>query len=131
MSSDTADDPADLGLEEDDDPRPEYSLPTSSSQAVDHTITADGEEIPITLRPPTIPEMDEYEDLPEDVSWSDLYNIADKHLIEPELPPEDDALPSTILAINRAIREVGTIGATQFDRDVADELADRGGEPGN
>lgn len=108
-----------------------YGLPTSAKDAVEYTTEFQGEEFTIVARPPTIPEMDEYENLPEDISWEDLYDICDKHLEQPELPPKDEALPRNILAYNMAIREMGTVGATQFDRDVLDELQDKAGEPGN
>lgn len=106
----------------------QYGLPTSADETVEHTTSYQGTEFTVRLRPPTISEMDEYENPGEELTWSQLYDRADKHLEKPELPPEDETPSTHILAYNQAIQEVGMMGASDFDQDVISEIEERVGD---
>lgn len=117
---------------------PTYGLPsvrdpdTGNLKPVDHTYQFQGREVRIKARPPTIAEMDEYENMPDEISWvHDFYPIVEKHLVKPELPPPEETTAQEIICYQRGIMGLGYIGGTELGQDALDELEARAAEEGN
>lgn len=76
----------------------EYGLPgvrdkDGELQSVEHTFRFDGDEIDIKLRPPTITEYEDLEELmdEDDVEPDELEAVARDYLVKPDIP-EDESL---------------------------------------
>lgn len=54
-------------------------------QAVDYSYEWNDDEITIKLRPPTIAEQEELEDLDDDAGPDELEEILERHIVKPEI----------------------------------------------
>lgn len=113
----------------------DYGLPEARDsegklQAVDHTFEFDGDEVTIKLVPPTKGDIEEYEQMDADVSASQIADVLDKHLVKPDLDPEE----MTGRELNCYVEGIFdySTGGGDFHEAVQAELEKRAGEaPGN
>lgn len=113
----------------------EYGLPTKRDEsgnleAVDHTYQWGGDEVTIKLVPPTISQQEEYENLDEDTSSSELTEIVDRHLVEPDTS-EMELTARELLCYVQGIYEYSVGEAEGMASDVQAELDERAGDGGN
>lgn len=113
---------------------PEYGLPDARDsdgniKEVDHTFEWDGEEVTIRLKPPTVAELQEYEELGEEANTSDLEEVLEDHLVKPEL--NGDLMANELLCYVRGIVDYTSGSGNALVQGAREELEERQGEEGN
>ena len=97
-------------------------------KAVEHEYEYQGEDVKIKLLPPTVSELEEYEELGEDTDTSELAEIVDRHIVKPEV---DDPTIRELLCYVEGIASYGASGGNDFVAEARKELEERADESGN
>jgi len=110
----------------------EYGLPTSrdnegNRKPVDHSYEYDGDDITIKLLPPTISEIEEYENLDDNVNAAQLRDILDTHLVRPE---QEDYTIDELWAYYSGILEYALDGNTSELAAEAEQRLDERADEG-
>lgn len=107
----------------------EYGLPSlrkdGELQPVDHTYVYGDEEITIKLRPPTIGEQEQYEELGQDAETEDLEEIVRRHLVKPEIPEDQELATRELFCYLEGIKDFSFGGNTGLAEAVQAELEKR------
>lgn len=74
-------------------------------KAVEHSYEWDGQDIHIKLIPPTISEIEEYEEFGEEMPASKLRDVIDDHIVKPEV--EDPTMREVMCYIEGIIDYAG------------------------
>lgn len=93
-------------------------------KTADHTFEWDGQEVTIKLKPPTLSQYEEYEDLGDDASVDEMETIVDRHVIEPDIPATDMTLREVQCYIEGII-DYGMNGGGNLADQVREELEQR------
>lgn len=93
-------------------------------KAVDHTYTYQGREIKIQLLPPTISEVESFEDFGDDMPVSKLRDIFNKHILKPDI---EDPTIKELMAYVHGLVDYGNSG-TDLAQAAQEELELRGSE---
>lgn len=99
---------------------------TDDPLPVDHTYEWDEEEVTIELVPPTLDQLEEYQDLGGDVDTDRLRDIVDKHITKPDIP----AGKMTVREVNcyiRGILDYGEDGGSDRIQQMREALQERNG----
>lgn len=113
-----------------------YGLPSPRDKdgellPVEHTYDWQGQEVTIKAVPPTVSELDGYENLGFETSFGDLYEIVDKHLLKPELPSQDDTSGRELSCYLQGIMNIGGGDGVDFAEAARDALDERASDSGN
>ena len=111
----------------------EWGLPSERDsngnlRAVEHEYEYQGEDVKIKLYPPTVSQLEEYEELGDDTSATELADIVDQHLVKPDV---DDPTIQELFCFVQGIVDYGAAGGTDFVQDAREELEKRQSDEGN
>ena len=95
---------------------------------VEYEYEYQGEEVRVKLLPPTVSELEEYEELGEDTGAGELAEIVDKHIVKPEV---DDPTIRELFCYVEGIVSYGASGGNDFVAEARKELEERADESGN
>lgn len=114
----------------------QYGLPgvrdkEGKRQVVEHSFDWNGNEITVKMKPPTISQQEEYEELGRDASTEKLREIVDRHIVEPTIPDDEEWTAAEVLAFVEGIVDFSTGGGGRAAEAVRDELEDRAIDAGN
>lgn len=90
----------------------------------EHTYEWGDQEVTIKLKPPTITQQEEYEELGEDTEAGDLRDIMNQHLVEPQVD-EEDLTMRELMCYLEGIMDYSVGEATGMAGDVQEELEAR------
>lgn len=91
---------------------------------VDHTFEFDGDEITIQLMPPTISEVEEFEEFGDDMPASKLKEIFNRHILKPDV---EDPTITELTAYVQGLVDYAN-GGTELADAAKEELEARGAE---
>lgn len=114
----------------------EYGLPDpredadSGRRGVDHEFEWNGEEVSLRLVPPTLNQLQEYQNVGAEADADELKNILDRHIVKPEKDPGDMTMREVNCYIE-GLLDYSNNGGGERMQEVREELEQRRGESGN
>lgn len=113
-----------------------YGLPTPRDKdgellPVEYTYDWQGQTVTIKAIPPTVSELDTYEDLGLETTFGDLYEIVDQHLVKPELPDPKETTGRELSCYLQGIMNIGGGDGVDMAEAAREALEERTDGPGN
>lgn len=104
----------------------EYGLPSARDedgelQPVDHEFEWDGETVTIKLYPPTIADVEEYDNFGEDMDMSEMAEVVNDHLVEPDIDEPSDMTINEALCYVEGIVDYAMNGTSEAVQDALEE----------
>lgn len=111
----------------------EYGLPDpredddSGLKGVDHEFEWNGETVSIRLVPPTLNQLQGYQDMGANADVDELKDILERHIVKPEKDPGDMTMREVNCYID-GILDYSNDGGGDLMQEVREELEERRGE---
>lgn len=114
----------------------DYGLPSQRDnegnlKAVDHEFEYQDQTVAVKLYPPTVSQLEDYEEFGDETGTSELADVVDEHIVKPEIEDRGDLTIRELLCYVEGIVDYGASGGTDFVEEAREELEARQDEEGN
>lgn len=98
---------------------------------VEHEYEYQGESVKIKLFPPTVSQLEGYEEFGDETGVSELADVVGEHIVKPEIEDPSELTIRELMCYVQGIIDFGASGGSDFVEDAREELEARQDGEGN